>query len=339
MKIVRYSNTENKEQFISLFSKAPRELRCVEYHTGLLPDELWVLFFQYPYPKPIDFWIVTNDNGEVVGRIGASISAGYKNTCFVGFFEASSINVSRLLFKEVDTFAKENNVKDLVGPMNINTWFQYRLSVVDISNDDENFSWEPVNPPIYNDFFKDAGYKVDQTYTTCGIEGLTYKLDRYEKAYEKATSFGYKIRHLDFENDLENEIKRIYEISMEGFKDNLYFEPIPLELFQKLYVPAVQSYNFKYSTICESSDGEPVAFFFVFDQGDYMVLKSVATKIAHRQKGISNAMSLISLKEAQKSGLKNTITALVKDSAVSETFAEGGNYLWTHKYNLYKKVI
>ncbi len=344
MKVIRYSEIEKgdndkKEAFINQFSIAPKMIREPAYHIGLIPDELWKLFFEFPYPCPIDFWIILDDQDNVLGRIGASVSASYDKTTFVGFFEAENSTIAKELLSCVEEFSKSNNCHSIVGPMNINTWFQYRFSTASIENGDTIYPWEPVNPPEYNDFFKDSGFEINQTYTTNGIKGLTYKLDKYEASYQKATSNGYTIRHIDFDNDLENEIKRIYEISMEGFKDNLYFEPIPFELFRQLYVPAVKSYDFKYSTICESSSGEAVAFFFVFKQDNYMVLKSVATKINHRRQGISNALTLISLKSAKEDNLKNTITALVKDEAVSEAFSSGGDFLWSHKYNLYKKDV
>lgn len=344
MKVITYSQIKdgdntNKENFINQFSIAPKVIRKSAYHTGLIPDELWKLFFKFPYPRPIDYWIITDEQEEVIGRIGASVSASYEKKVFVGFFEAKNKTVARELFKQVEEFSKANSCNSIIGPMNINTWFQYRLSTACVEDGDTVYPWEPVNPPEYNDFFKDSGFEINQTYTTNGIEGLTYKLDKYEASYQKATSNGYKIRHIDFDNDLENEIKRIYEISMEGFKDNLYFEPIPFELFRQLYVPAVKSYDFKYSTICESGSGEAVAFFFVFKQDNYMVLKSVATKINHRRQGISNALTLISLNKAKEDNLENTITALVKDEAVSEAFSSGGDFLWSHKYNLYQKDL
>ena len=333
--IVTYNkNEENAAEFIEHFSSIPAKVRKAPYDLALLPNDLWKLYFSMNYPANHCFWIAYQNN-KPIARIGANVSAYYKDTGFIGFFECDA-NYQQEgidLLKSAIDYLKQYGCNKILGPINFNTWFSYRLAEKHV--DSTLYPFEPINPPFYLDLFAKAGLKKHQAYTTRGIDSINYKSEKFNKDFERATSLGYQFKALDLKNNIIGQVEEIYKISMEGFKDNYLFEPISKELFMKLYVPIMSIFNFEYSSIAYNDQGSPIAFFFAFEYGNYLVLKSIAVVPEHRGKGVSNAMMSLAFAKALKNNLSKTITALVKDEALSESYSSGGNFEWTHKYWLY----
>lgn len=328
------TSTSEKEKFIHDFSMLPERSRVEPYNQALLPKEYWSLFFHANYPAPHNFWILYIE-GQAVARIGANASFSHQDCGFIGFFECLSDfkNQSLELFKTAITFLKNLQRTKILGPINFNTWFSYRLAAK--HSDSLLFPFEPINPPFYLDIFEQAGFKKYQSYTTQGISSLHYKMEKFKTDFERATHNGYYLKALDLQNQLEDQIAQIYEISMNGFKDNYLFEPITKDLFTKLYVPIFKKFNFEYSCMAFNRQHKPVGFFFAFDYAPYLVLKSIAVLPECRGQGVSNAMMHLAFKTAAEKGLTKTISALVKDDAISQCYSSDAKYEWTHKYWLY----
>ena len=165
---------------LDAFAALPAKVRRDPYRTGLLPSEVWKGFVMMPTPFPKEFWIIEDSRGEVVGRIGASVSPTRKGEGAIGFFEVDlasgdSAKIADALLSQAESWLKSKGVSSAHGPMNFNTWFPYRFRV---SEPKERFTWEPENPPEYVEFWQKRGYTNLESYHSAGYGAF----DRFLRA-------------------------------------------------------------------------------------------------------------------------------------------------------------
>jgi ribosomal protein S18 acetylase RimI-like enzyme len=137
---------------------------------------------------------------------------------------------------------------------------------------------------------------------------------------------------------METEVPILYRISMQGFRDNYLFEPIPFEAFRQLYVPIAKKLDFSLSRFAIDPQGQEMGFFFCYMEGDSLVFKSVTIDPAYRGRGVSNALTHLSSTDALKRGATGYISALMRAGAQSESYLKKGGFLWQHKYALFEKA-
>jgi hypothetical protein len=321
------------------FDRVAQELRKDPYRVGLLPLGMGAAFVTQPTPFAKEFWIVRDSGGKALGRIGASVSAIDKSTGAIGFFEVAVDHpqVAKQLLQAAEAWLKSKGVLVAHGPVNFNTWFSYRFRTG--QQDDLRFSWEPVNPSEYVTFWMQNGYTELEVYKSQGHDGLKQFAEVTRPAYEKALKLGCTFRPFDSKKVMEVEVPVLYDISMDGFRDNFLFEPIPFEAFQALYVPVAGKLDLGLAHMAMDVRGQPVGFFFCYQDNEYLVYKSVAVKHAGRGMGVSNALAYLAAQEGLKRGLSRLITALVKSGAQSESYGKKAALLWEHGYGLYKKAL
>ncbi len=347
MRLKCFSNLAGADfdRFLTSFSKLQEGVRQAPYRTGLLPFPVWIGFICQPTKFAKEFWIVEDDLGRALGRIGANVSATKADEGAIGFFECdlttpAGIEAGGKLLEAAESWLKAKGVKTAYGPMNFNTWFPYRFRTSqNIDKQDLFFGWEPVNPPEYVDIWKSAGYETCELYATKAHGELDAFAAKTKPAYDGALAAGYTFRTVEPIQFLEKDVPVLYEISSQGFKDNFLFEPIPFEVFRALYVPIAGKSDLSLSHIAFDKDGKGVGFFFCYEDQGHLVLKSTAVVPQARGKGISNAVAYLAAEKALKKGVNKYITALVKTGAQSESFAKKGSLLWEHEYTLFSKLL
>ncbi|MES2962351.1 MAG: hypothetical protein V4760_00580 [Bdellovibrionota bacterium] len=338
MKIIALSEAFN---LLEDFAKLPGDVRKDPYRTGLLPPDVWKGFVMMQTSFPREFWVAQSDDGRTIARIGASVSPVLSSEGAIGFFETNLADkegkaAAKTLLSTAEAWLKSKGVTKANGPMNFNTWFPYRFRV---GEPEERFTWEPENPPEYVAIWEAAGYSVLENYHSQGHEGLGAFASRLEPSYEKANDAGFVFRPFESARVLEKEVPILYDISMEGFRENFMFEPIPYQAFQALYVPIAGKLDLGLSYVASHPDHGNVGFFFAFQDKDYVVFKTVAVKYVARGKGVSNAMMYLGARKAQDRGLSKLITAMVKSGAQSESYGKKATTLWENKYVLLSKAI
>jgi len=336
--ILARSQIKNRVEFSDLFSKAPEAFRKDPYRVSLPPAPLWNTFLDFPFPKPIEFWVATIE-GRTVGRIGANISEGYPEKGYVGFFEADTTHpsfseISKRLLNTACNWLKSQEAKEIYGPICLNTWFPYRFR----TNDDgvRRFLWEPVNPPEYVQAFKDHRFKECETYVSSGFDDLESYLEGTRAGYDAALSKNYSFRVFDQARLLDRELPILYEISMKSFSKAFLFEPIPFDAFKLLYVPFLSRFNASLSYFLLNPDGKEVGYFFCYEDQGFAVMKSIAILDEARGGGLSNGLVHMSSLAAKNQGITKFITALVRSDAQSQSFNKKCQLRWTHEYSLYR---
>lgn len=131
------------------------------------------------------FWMCKNENGDVVGRIGAILQPVYNERIgdkfirFTRFDVIDDIEISKLLFNEVYKYAKEEGMEKVHGPLGFNDFereglvvdgFQYRVT----SSNEYNF-------PYYVEHLEKLGFVKE-------ADWLEYRLlapDAVDERYER----------------------------------------------------------------------------------------------------------------------------------------------------------
>ncbi len=190
------------------------------YETAyFLPDET-------NYVRKLDFMLfVAVINGEIVGRIGATLNDHFnkwwntsKQIGFIGFFESiDDERVAEKLFTTAEEWLKTNGVDEVWGPMNFTCYDSIGLLI-------DGFDIVPTigmsyNPEYYIDFFNKLGYTKEKDV----VELKASKNDAIKKNYfnivenqKILNENGITIRSLN-PDSYEKEVRELYNVFMKSF--------------------------------------------------------------------------------------------------------------------------
>lgn len=327
LQIMRRSQAADPEKFDTDFAShlpntaIPKKAMRIKYTQTLL---------SYVGKRKSEFWIaIQPQSGEVIARLGADIGAIHSS---VGFLEANKTEqgsfAAAILLNEAIDWLKNNGVTIVYGPMDFNSWFNYRFKKIE--NDVEaatNHPWEPEASRSYEDLFRTNGFKDEIRYASYFFD-LTHvsqwqqHIEHLKPDYERAVNAGFKMREISTQENSEQDIRSIFEISNVAFANQPMFESIPFSMFSALTLPALTNYNATPSKICFDKNNRPVGFLFAFYLHGLIVYKSVAVLPEYQAMGIGNAMTL----ELCEFGLKNNVTkcvgALIRSGNKSEMFGK-----------------
>ena len=274
-------------------------------------------------------FVVKEDN-KILARAG--FFGGKKGK--IGFFEAENdLSAVKFLFDEIKKFAKSKGYDYLIGPLNGSTWKKYRVT---LPSENPPFLLDNYNKPYYADLFEQYGFETIANYTSSITENLDRdysRLDKFEKIFEEK---GVKIRKFNPEK-FDEDIKKIYEVSVKSFVNNFLYTPIEYDDFYKMYEPVRNFLNPEWILIAENENDEPVAFVFGFDnlynrQEKSLIVKTLAQIPDYKYRGIGSYLTEFLHKKAHQFGYKSIIHALMHESNVSANILSGEIY---HRYKLY----
>jgi len=248
-----------------------------------------------------EYFIATNDNGEVVGRIAAITNQAYvdhwkENYGFFGFFESvEDKEVAKALFDTVIAWLKDKGVKGMYGPMNPSTNDPCGTLV-------EGFDTPPFvmmthNKAYYDSLFLDYGLEKRMDLFAWYLrhkEIPERMLSLSAKIEERLKSQGIIIRQVDF-NNMKEEIPKIRYIYNEAWKDNWGFIPMTVEEFDAL-VKELKMITTPDLVFMVEDNGKPVAFSATIPN-----INEVFIKIRNGKLFPFNFLKLINFKKKVKS--------------------------------------
>jgi GNAT superfamily N-acetyltransferase len=129
---------------------------------------------------------------------------------------------------------------------------------------------------------------------------------------------------------------------MEGFADNLLFEPIPFPVFEALYRATAHAVDFRLSSFVVDPEGQDAGFVFGFVDRGYAVVKSIAVRPQHRGLGLSTALLHQVIAAAFAAGVRSGISALVRSGSKSQQFLVSRHDAvrgWRHDYALFERDL
>lgn len=155
---------------------------------------------------------------------------------FFGFWEGvnnSALHIQAFSMLEAD--AKTKNKRTITGPINFNTFHQYRLRLGN-PPDWNMFDREPVNPDFYPSLLKGFGFSEKALF-----ESRLIKKENVEQLYKQKSELLTHISEIPFDFiSINEEIWKLYqdeifELIHAIFSENPQYRSIPANQFKLLY--------------------------------------------------------------------------------------------------------
>jgi ribosomal protein S18 acetylase RimI-like enzyme len=237
---------------------------------------------------------------------------------------------------------KDPSLCRLIGPMNGNSWFSYRLRVDDHPL---HLDWEPKVQPRLERLLKAAGFDNWAHYHSTATAGLKAMQNYLAKDWQRVTERGFTLRAITAKDLQSGALLELHRLSQLGFADNPLFVPLGFEAFAQSYLQGKASRE-NYLFIAYEPSGRAVAFFLGFLEATHaeasqktLVLKTAATDPEFRRLGLSNALLYAICQELPTDISDTYISALVFQGWTSESFARHGKTLWEHQYVLRARAL
>lgn len=249
------------------------------------------------------------------------------------------------LLNECERVLKEKGVKQIVAPMNGNTWKQYRT--LKWSNGDNPFVMEKVSPIEYNAVFEKAGFnEIDEYTSTKGKVKDYFDNEILDEIEKRLADENIVIRHFEKANALD-ELKKIYNVSVKSFCRNPFYTPIDEENFIAQYTPFIDMIDEELIYIAEK-DGKEIGFLFSIPDFNEMktkgkistlILKTVAVLPEYEDMAIGNVMNRMIAKKAMEKGFEDWIYAFMYKDNTSQRLAQRNNTQLLREYVLFGKDL
>ena len=322
MKIKRYVITENNQINKNYLEKYVTENNISQNEIPKIQIE-----------RPSEIIVFYNENEEIAGSLNLWHNRPNYNgrkTSYIGnvnIHEKYRKNEDKL-FNKVFEELKKRGIKTIIGPLNGTTWNTYRY-VTDKRNYPP-FLMEPFNEDYYVELFEKIGFKALAYYISTIMENMNpVQRGHLSKKIEKLKKFDYykDITVKSAENeDLMAVLNKVYDLTIEAFKNNFLYSELDREIFLKMYMSYEDKIVKKFFKILYLKD-ELIGY--VFGIPDYaeleykgkietMILKTIAISPQYNGKGMGYILIDELVKEAEKSGYKNVIYALMYEKNISK---------------------
>ena len=252
------------------------------------------------------------------------------------------------LFNKIFEELKKEGIETIIGPLNGTTWNTYRYVAEKGSR--RQFLLEPWNEDYSVSLFEKLGFKPLAGYISTVMEGMDSDGRRnLNKKIEKLKKFDYykDIKVESAENkDLLTVLNKVYDLTVEAFKNNFLYSELEREIFLKMYMSYEDKIIKKFFKMLYLGD-ELIGY--VFGIPDYaelgykgkidtIILKTIAVSPEYNGKGMGYILINSLVEEAEKEGYENVIYALMHESNVSKNIGLLlGNML--RKYTLFIKEL
>lgn len=153
--------------------------------------------------------------------------------CMFGFIKLpNNLETSKKIFSLIEEKAKKLGYKNIVGPVNYTTWMSYRWA---INNYNLKLYPDCDNPGYYVDTIRSLGYKKLYTYRSVFIDMDNKLYDIGEAVYNQKIDEGFDFK-LFCGEEVYDQVKDVYNISIDAFKGSYLYSEIPFEYFKQIYL-------------------------------------------------------------------------------------------------------
>jgi len=330
--------TKPGEENFDLFEKFPGEIYPAD---SLRLKQADSLNYEYLYAC-----LLLMHNNKVQARLAIynnpQLKYENKNVVCVGNFECiNDVNVANEILNYSQKLAKDKlNANYVIGPMNGSTWDNYRYSA---SNDTPLFFLEPEHHLYYNNLFVKNGFALISKYISsidkqmhCNAPEI---LQREKQLIEQGVSFN----KIDL-NDYENELKKIYQLSVDAFKSNFLYTPISWETFKAKYISISKFINPEYVIIAHDMHKNAIGFIFCIDDlynrtEKSLIIKTLARVNKKEYSGLGNVLGDYVIRNAVNNNYKSIIHAFMIEHAASSKLSVNYAGEIFKNYTLYGKSI
>ena len=303
--------------------------------------------------RPSEIVIFTDENNNIGGSLHLwhdRPDYNGRKTSYIG-----NVNIhekyrknEEQLFNKVFEELKKEGIEIIIGPLNGTTWNTYRY--VTEKRNGKPFLLEPWNEDYSVSLFEKLDFKHLAGYISTVMEGMNSDgRKNLNKKIEKLKKFDYykDIKVESAENkDLMAVLNKVYDLTVEAFKNNFLYSELEREIFLKMYLSYEDKIIKKFFKMLYFKD-ELIGY--VFGIPDYtelgykgkidtIILKTIAVSPEYNGKGMGYILINSLVEEAAKEGYENVIYALMHESNVSKNIGLLlGNIL--RKYTLFIKEL
>ncbi|MDB5036347.1 MAG: hypothetical protein JWQ98_3588 [Chlorobi bacterium] len=288
-------------------------------------------FWSHPADPPADAgaraFIVRADGRIVAGAccmINDGICLDGQRTALVGWYEAmDDPDAAARLFDGIAEHYRGMGCRRLLGPLNGSTWHRYRVA---LPSDADPFFLDVRNRPWYAAQWEGRGFATVARYFSTKVSGLDRPYDRVGRFEEIYRSRGVTVRPVDT-GRFEEELLKLYRLSLEGFAGNLFYTPISFESFRDLYMPIRPLVDPAFVLIASGDDGRPLAFIFAVNNIHETAKRSLIIKTVvaapDAPRGLGTFLAEKVHAAAKERGYDEVIHALMHEENVSMNVLAG----------------
>jgi hypothetical protein len=282
--------------------------------------------------KPVE--ITCRSAACTVWRNGPALTAAGP-TAAIGRIACADPAVGRDLIRKVEMHLRREGVRQVVAPMDGDTWHSYRCPVD--GDGSPPFLLEPQGPDCLPQTLAAAGFRVIGRYVSDRIDDLDRIDNRPDENWLAGSGLG--VRRFSPEA-VESELTRIHRLSLTAFADNFLYQPISRADFLALYRPLMAQVDSRWVLMAENAAGDLAGFLFALPdwlQGDrprQLIVKTYASRVP----GLGRYLLAAVHRDAAEAGFRSVVHALMHVDNVSRRHS--GKYAATfRRYALYGKVL
>ncbi len=329
------------EQLIAI--RMPAELEREKAIAGvslLSPTELL-------QDAPDAHWILSTNNGEAMGRLSLwwsrTPSLPGHRLGLIGHYTVCDAVAAHRLLQHACEALRARGCTLAVGPMDGNSWRRYRFLTE--RGNEPVFFLEPDNPDDWPSHFLEFGFTPLATYCSAINTDLSREDSRIKRVADRLAILDVHIRPLNPQY-IEDELRRIYEVSRISFQGNFLFTQINEAEFMSRYLKLLPYVRPELVLIAESR-GKAIGFLLALPDHsqamrgetiDTVILKTVAVLPERGNAGLGSLLVARGHQTARELGYTRAIHALMHESNNSRNIS--GHYAQTiRRYALFAKSL
>lgn len=271
-------------------------------------------------------WMVL-ENGKILARCSLwwtnvpAFSRPNQRLGLIGHYAAQEAEAGRTLLDHACAQLQAQGCALAVGPMDGNTWRSYRL--ITDRGTEPPFFLEIQHPADWPKHFSDCGFSVLANYFSA-LNANLMQDPRLAELRQRVSGQGIHVRPFDPAH-FDQEISRIYELSISGFGNNFLYSSIGWEDFYGMYSPIKPHLRPELVLIAEREE-KPVGFLFALPDllqaqrrqaVDTVIFKTVAVLPQLGGSGLGSLLVAEGHRIAAELGFKRAIHALMYEDNIS----------------------
>ncbi len=311
-------------------------------------------------PGDFELFLAKSSSGETLGRMVLGVNPELKDGQGVPFGYAGIFDCVEDygVFSFMLDYAREyfSGRNHFLFPFFKATWYIYRFTSKGHGAFD--YFMEFPDKPYYAGYTK--RYGVDDTYLYVGsiTTDIDSVIEKNRGSYVKALSHGISFRDLN-PSRLKEDMKIVYDLTVENYTENLFFTKIAFDEFYELYRGVLSILDPRFLTFGINREGKPVCYGFAppdytpllnkYDTGSLfgriclylnrkkvsgLVLKTAATDAGHRKLGIYGGICHLHALRAREMGCRYVIGGFTYVDNVTHRVMSG-DLTWK-EYELYR---
>lgn len=268
------------------------------------------------------------------------------NTAIVGFYEARCARDGHELLAHVADELRTVGKTSLIGPMNQNTWGQYRFALPSTNNIEfasPIFFGDVIHHEQYPQHFIDFGFTPISHYESRATFDLAIRHPRRQNIENTLKEHGIVIEPIDM-SLFDQTLKTIFALSLMGFSRNKFYAPISYSYFASLYKGIESIIDPDLFLLAKNSKQEIVGFIFSYKDPyaaeDRVILKSMTIDDSVRGLGLGLFLMDEIQRIAHEKNFTCAIHALMYVDNTTKGISEGGMSSRLFKrYALFQKPL